>query len=74
MRGELSKIRLWNILPHIIRQMPAEYFINQIQRPEYIVNEQQNERMIVIPTDHEGINPQDEIKYTPVSSFHGIRC
>ena len=54
--------------------MPTKYFINQIQRPEYIVNEQQNERMIVIPTDHEGINPQNEIKYTPVSSFHGIRC
>ena len=54
--------------------MPTKYFINQIQRPEYIVNEQQNERMIVIPTDHEGINPQDEIDDAPVSPVHSSSC
>jgi len=39
-------------------------FINQIDGPEYIMNNKKKNRMIVMPTDHHGVDPQDKINNT----------
>jgi hypothetical protein len=50
--------------------MTGQDLVNQIKRPKNVVNEKQNERMIVIPTDHQGIDSQDKIKNATVSLVH----
>jgi hypothetical protein len=54
----LLKIGFRNRPPHVVGKMAAEQFIEQINGPEYVVDNQQQYGMIVIPADHERINAQ----------------
>lgn len=66
----LFEVRHWDNLPHIVGQIAAEYFVDQVQRPEYIMDDQQEKGMIVVPTDHYGINSKHEINDAAVSLVH----
>ena len=50
--------------------MADEQFINQINGPKYIVNNEQENRMIVMPAYHQGIDAQNKIYNTSIPFFH----
>jgi hypothetical protein len=41
--------------------MPDKQFINQVYGPEYVVNNEKKNGMVVMPAYHQGIDPQDKI-------------
>ena len=40
-----------------MRQVTYKQFINQVNRPEYIVDNEKKNRMIVMPAYHQGVDP-----------------
>jgi hypothetical protein len=62
------------MFPHIVRQVPHEQFVDQVDGPENIVPDQQQDGMVVIPTDHQGIESQDKIDDAFVPVVHTDPC
>jgi hypothetical protein len=58
---KLFEIRLWNNFPHIMRQMADQKLINQINRPENIMDDQQDYGMVIIPAYHYGIKTEYKV-------------
>jgi hypothetical protein len=56
--------------PHIVRQIADEDFVDQVHGPEYKMDDQQEKGMIVVPTDHYGINSKNGINNAAVSLVH----
>jgi hypothetical protein len=44
---------LRNGLPHAMGEISCQHFIDQVDWPENIVDEQQNKGMVIIPAYHE---------------------
>ena len=41
--------------------MPGQQFIYQIEWPEDIMNDEQDDGVVVIPTNHQRVDAEDEI-------------
>jgi hypothetical protein len=50
--NRLLEVRLRNFLPHSIRQVANQQFIDEINRPDDDVDDQQNDGVIVKPANH----------------------
>ena len=50
--------------------MACQQFIQQINWPEYIMDNQPKDGMIVIPAYHQGIQTQDEVDDALVAVIH----
>ena len=59
-------------LPHAVRQMADQQFIDQVNGPEDIMDQQVQKGMIVIPTDHDRIETQDQVEDAFFPVFHLI--
>ena len=51
-------------------EMTDQQFIDQIDGPEDIMNDQQEYRVVVMPADHEGIDSQNAVDNTGVPVVH----
>jgi hypothetical protein len=56
--------------PEIVGEVADQEFIDQVDGPEDIVDDQQDDRMVVVPADHEGVETQDAIDYAGIAVVH----
>lgn len=68
----LMKIRLRNGFPQVVRKIALQYFIYQVHRPDNVMNDEVQKRMVVMPADEQGVYTQQEIDDTAVSVIHGV--
>jgi hypothetical protein len=66
----LMEERFRDCFPHIMREVALKNFIYQVNGPEYIVYNKIEKRMVIIPADKQGINPQQEINNAAVFAIH----
>lgn len=52
--------------------MADEQLVNEVDGPEDPVNEQQDPAMVIVPTDHQRVEAEDEIEDAGVSGFHAV--
>ena len=50
--------------------MADEEFVNKVDGPENVVDEQQDERMVIIPADHQRIEAENAVKNTRTPVVH----
>ena len=53
-------------------EVADQQLIDQVDGPEDPVDEQQDPTMIIVPTDHQGVEAEDEIEDAGVSGFHVV--
>jgi hypothetical protein len=51
-------------------EVTCKQFVQQIDRPENIVNDKPQNRMVVIPANHERVEAQNEIYNAFVAAVH----
>jgi hypothetical protein len=68
----LLEVGQWNSLPHTIRKMTYQQFINQVDRPEDEVDDEQDDVVVIIPTYHQGIDAQQTIEETSIAATHSL--
>ena len=51
-------------------QVTNKQFINQVDGPEYIVNNEKENGMIVMPAYHQAVDSQNKINNTSIPGFH----
>jgi hypothetical protein len=66
----LFKIRHGDRPPQVMGEMADQELVNQVDGPEDIVDDQQEQRMVIIPTDHQGVDTQDTVDDARVSVVH----
>jgi hypothetical protein len=50
-----------------------QQFVDEINGPEDPMDDQEEPTVVIVPTDHEGINTQDEIDDAGVSGVHTVK-
>jgi hypothetical protein len=68
---DLFKVRKWNRFPKVMREMAGEQLIQQVDRPENIVDNEQYDGVIVIPANHQRIETQNKINNAFIPVIHG---
>ena len=58
----LFKIRLGDGPPQIMGEVADEQFIDQVDRPENIMDDQQEDRMIVMPAYQQRVDAEDAVE------------
>jgi hypothetical protein len=71
MKKQLFKIALGDGPPEIVGKVPDQQFIDQVDGPEDIVDEQQDPAMVIVPADHERVQAEKEIDNAGGSAVHG---
>jgi hypothetical protein len=66
----LFEVRHGNGTPQIVGKVTDQQLIDQIDRPEDIVDDQQQNVVVVMPTYQQGIDAQDAIDDAGVSVVH----
>jgi hypothetical protein len=61
LKKQLFKIRLGDSAPEVVREVADQQFIDQVDGPEDIVDEQQNPTVVIVPADHERIEAKEGI-------------
>ena len=51
-------------------QPSHQQLINQVNGPEDVVDDQQEKRVVIIPTDHQGVDAEDAVDDAGVSVVH----
>ena len=52
-------------------KMADEEFVDEVDGPEDVVDDQQNDRVVVMPADQEGIDAEDAVEYACIAVVHG---
>jgi hypothetical protein len=71
MKKNLFEITFGDGPPKVMGQMAGQQFVDQINRPENIVDDQQYPAMIVMPADHQRIEAEQGVDNSGRSSVHG---
>lgn len=71
MKKQLFKIALGDGPPEIVGKVADQQFIDQVDGPEDIVDEQQDPAMVIVPADHERVQAEKEIDNAGGSAVHG---
>ena len=58
----LPEVRFGDGPPQIVGEVTDEEFIDEVDGPEDIVDDQQEQGVVVVPADHEGIDAQDAVE------------
>ena len=53
--------------------MPAQQFIHEVDGPEDPMKDQKENRVVIVPTDHHGIDAQEKIEQTGASHVKVFR-
>jgi hypothetical protein len=64
LKKQLFKIGLGDGPPQVVGKVTSQQFIDQVDGPEDIVDEQQYPAMVIVPADHEGVQAEEEIDNT----------
>jgi hypothetical protein len=59
--ADLAKVGFRDLSPHVVREVPDEELVDQVDGPEYVVDEHEDQGMVVIPADHQGVDAQDTV-------------
>jgi hypothetical protein len=59
--NRLLEIRQWDGSPQVVGEVADQQLVYEVDGPEDIVDDQQDYRVIVMPTDQQGINTQDAV-------------
>ena len=51
-------------------EVACQEFVDEVDGPEYPMDDQEEPTVVVVPTDQEGVNAQDEIDDAGVSAVH----
>jgi hypothetical protein len=70
-RKGLFEIAQWDGAPEIVGKMADEKFVDEVDGPDDPVDEQEDPVVVVVPTDHQGVETQDEIDDAGISAVHG---
>jgi hypothetical protein len=66
----LFKVAFWDCPPEIMGKVPDQQLIYEINRPEDIVDEQQDPAVIVVPADHKRVETKEGIDDAGGSVVH----
>jgi hypothetical protein len=55
-----------------VGEVADEQFVDQVNRPEDPVDQEQDPIVVIVPADHQGVEAQDEID-DGVSAFHAFK-
>jgi hypothetical protein len=67
----LIEIGCGNMLPHIMGQMAGQQLINEIDGPEDIMDDHQDDGVVVVPAYQDGVDPEDAVDDAFVPVIHG---
>jgi hypothetical protein len=68
--GILFKVAFRDGPPEVVRKVAGQQFIDQIDGPENVMDDQQNPVMVIMPADHERVQAEEEIDNTGRSAVH----
>jgi hypothetical protein len=71
MKKQLFKVGFGDGPPEVVGKVADQQFVDQVDGPEDIVDEQQNPAMVIVPADHERVQAKEEIDNTGGSAIHG---
>ena len=66
----LFKIAQGDSFPEVVGKMANEEFVDEIDGPDDPMNEEEDPVVVVVPTDHQGVEAQDEIDDAGVAAAH----
>jgi hypothetical protein len=66
----LFKIAQRDSFPEVVGKMADEEFVDEIDGPDDPVNEEEDPVVVVVPTDHQGVEAQDEINEAGIATAH----
>jgi hypothetical protein len=50
--------------------VPLQNFVHQVNGPEDVMNNQEQNGMVIMPADHQGINTEQKINNAAISATH----
>jgi hypothetical protein len=53
-----------------VRQVADQEFVDEVDRPENVVNQQQDPTVVVVPADHQRVEAENAIKYARTPVIH----
>jgi hypothetical protein len=56
--------------PEVVGEVADEEFVDEVNGPDDPVDDQEDPIVVVMPTDHQGVDAQDEIDDAGVSGVH----
>jgi hypothetical protein len=67
--SKLFEIRHWDGPPQVVGEMADQQLVDEVDRPEDPVDEQQEPTMVIMPADHQRVETKDKID-DAMFSFH----
>jgi len=55
-----------------VGKVADEEFVDQVDGPEDIMDDQQDQIVVVVPTDHQGVESQNAVEYAGVAVVHTL--
>jgi hypothetical protein len=53
-----------------VGKVADEELVDKVNGPEDIVDDQQDQGVVVVPADHQGIEPQNGVEYAGIAIVH----